>query len=638
VRVRIRTIVALCVAAVCVAALAADDAVWEPFGPIELKGDTFETLKHRITVGKSGLPAQIVIKADPRDLPLEKRGGKVSDAELVALGRGPQFRSPMRLVAVVEGRRIEGWAAAPAKLKAQGKSELEYSSTVTVGPFKVELVTRYDCDGSMTCELTYTGAGGEADGLELVMELAGPVDLAWPGLPAGTKPGAVPAAQLVAALPGGSDKTVWSSAERKGGSFVPYLFFGSADRGFTWLCDSDKGWVLDPKQPAISIERDKAGQITWRVRFVNRRTKAKGKRAVKFALLTHPASPKQKSYRRRQWLAWEADGAVVKGDALGGKGPDSVDGLGRTTLAARERMKEACRKLSAENKANDTVLGGLTASALEAYASRLELSGAAAAWMASAEKDGVSLYPASMFRALAGTCKGLSVRVQPNVRKIVSPGDSPSFDRQMLGRALVHDVGVDLKGLAQPVHFVRLVNALDEFGFFEDEGTEMIPYWRNANLVRYGEAWEGENAFALTEENPAARVYVTVFRRPFERKGRKGYKAMFVVMNESDQAVRDRFYVFEPGRIFGGPNRMTAKEIVESYEFRAIPRDSDWRKGKVLARQSGRGGASFAALMDMEDKGVVLAADSKGQDAEIYGPLFVRAHNYRVLYGYWIRR
>jgi hypothetical protein len=54
--------------------LGLDDVVWEPFTPMVVKTDGFETLKHQFTISPLGLPAQISIKADPRELPLEWRG------------------------------------------------------------------------------------------------------------------------------------------------------------------------------------------------------------------------------------------------------------------------------------------------------------------------------------------------------------------------------------------------------------------------------------------------------------------------------------------------------------------------------------------------------------------------------------
>ena len=42
---------------------------------LKLKGNTFETLKHTITIDPSGLPAQVSIKPDTRELPLELRAG-----------------------------------------------------------------------------------------------------------------------------------------------------------------------------------------------------------------------------------------------------------------------------------------------------------------------------------------------------------------------------------------------------------------------------------------------------------------------------------------------------------------------------------------------------------------------------------
>ena len=96
-----------------------DDRVWEPFTPIRPTRGGFETLKHRFTVDKSGLPAQIEIKPDARELPLETRRSRWRQraGTLMAIGRGRQFRAPMRLEAVVDGRLAEvnaRWSPKPA--------------------------------------------------------------------------------------------------------------------------------------------------------------------------------------------------------------------------------------------------------------------------------------------------------------------------------------------------------------------------------------------------------------------------------------------------------------------------------------------------------------------------------------------
>jgi hypothetical protein len=140
-----------------------DDVVWEPFTPIETAEKGFRTLKHRFTLDDSGLPSQIYIVPDEREMPLEKRGagGGLSDAELVPLGRGPQLRAPMRIEAVVGGRRSIAKVVEPARLTRQWKSEVEYTSRLDAGGVPVDLVTRYDCDGSMHAGMTVAKTADE---------------------------------------------------------------------------------------------------------------------------------------------------------------------------------------------------------------------------------------------------------------------------------------------------------------------------------------------------------------------------------------------------------------------------------------------------------------------------------------------
>ncbi|HUU60673.1 MAG TPA: hypothetical protein VMZ50_14125 [Phycisphaerae bacterium] len=613
-----------------------DDVVWWPFTPVEVKANVLETRKHRITVDPSGLPAQITIKPDPQDLPLAKRDpkAKVTGAELAELGRGPQLRAPMRLEVDVGGTRSAGSVVAAAAPTRQWNSEIEYASKLKVGPIDAELVTQYDCDGAVTVRLTYS-ATAKVDSFELVMELGGVVDMACAGLPAGGKPGEVPYEKLDVTL-SGEEGVIWDSAKdaaaaRGGGPLVRYLYVGSGDRGFTWLCDEAKGWALDAKVPAMTLERDKVGQVTWRVKFINHAERVSGRRTVEFALLTHPAKPKEKGFRRVQWLTWRAPGDRPAGSPKGYR-PDSVDGIGRTTLAARKQMKQAARALAAGKADNRTLLWARTAQALESCARDAEMTGSAAADMLSREKDNVALYPISLFRFMAATSTGLTARIRSNPAALVRPGDDPRPGRIILGRALLHDIGVDPGGLVQPLHFVRLVKVLKEFGYFEDDNTEVIPYWRGKHVVRYGEAFETGSEFEVTKKDPYARVHVTVYRRPVldGRGGSRGYHAMFVIMNESDQPVRERLFILDPARVFGGANRLMGSAVVRTYDFSRIEGlvpTSDWRKGNV------EGIAKWRVLKDLEDGGLVRENTSRGRRGEIYGPLHVLPHDYRIVYG-----
>ncbi len=283
-----------------------NDVVWEPFTPIARLPDGFETLKHRMAVDASGLPAQITIKADPRELPLEARDAPTPppDPQLVALGRGPQLRAPLRLEAVIGGQRVAARVIKPATLVRAGQSEFEYAAELTLGELPVKLLARYDCDGALRCTLDY---GGDREvtvqALEMVMDIAGLVDLKLTA----NKGGGMAAADVwECSLPGG-EGVVWDSTatvlpDLYYSHFIPWLWFGSGDRGFTWFCDSDRNWSLGRDSSSMTLERNRGGEVTWRVKFVSQETRVKGARRIVFHLLTHPDKPKPADARTLAWL------------------------------------------------------------------------------------------------------------------------------------------------------------------------------------------------------------------------------------------------------------------------------------------------------------------------------------------------
>jgi hypothetical protein len=724
-----------------------DDVVWEPFTPLQKTADGLETLKHRITLTPLGLPAQVFIKPDPRELPIERRGAgaQLADAELVAIGRGPQLAAPMRLQAAAGGKRHEAQVVQPAKLVREWKSEFQYASKLKVGPLDVALDTQYDCDGAMRVRMTYGAPQPvEVEAFEMLTDLNGLFDLAVSAMHGGGMAGPD---RWECTLPA-SDGVVWDSAsvelpELYYSHFVPWIFFGSGDRGFTWFCDSDRQWLLDRDGSAMTLERDGKGHLTWRVKFVNHKTTVQGNRTIEFNILTHPAKPKPEDFRKIAWFyqgdTWAAGYAVepieLDEDYLKQRWHEAASapkdmpyeqaakwrkdtppwtrygrwrnvgvcpeldqmwedkavyflerqirvgrrdgwwwdeywptGFGRSdnlamgnaylrdpatvgenelpwqsaylTTYMRDTQKRLARVFAANNVPQRSYhWANNSATTYESFAWDCQLVEEAGSDHRSFELDNVTVFPIPLVCYLSHNYTGLVARLAPrnawpnNV--ISTPGDDKRLDRQLFGRALLNDIGVLFQGphgcIQQGEQAVRILNALARFGFFEDEGTEYLPYWRNGALVRYGEAWEEQGAFNVTAQNPAARVKVSVFRRPMERDGRKGFEAMFVLMNHHDEAVRERLYVLDPTRIFGGPNRLTAQETIGGYDFGAIPTDGDWRKEKVLGLHK-----DYAALQDMEDTGVVRAADNKGQAGEIYGPIHILPHDYRIVYGYWL--
>jgi hypothetical protein len=382
---------------------------------------------------------------------------------------------------------------------------------------------------------------------------------------------------------------------------LTHAFLGSGDRGFTWLTPGPAGYAVDAKQPTMLVERDKQGAAAWRIAIVNTPTQTKEPRTVTFALLVHPAKARPSGRRVEQWKPWA--------------GAPSAPAL----------------EWAARKPGLDMVLAD-AATVHEAFAARALLEGPAGGDAASAAATLADTFPIGLFRYLAAPHTGLSAQLRTNAGKLAGPGASPACDRMAIGRALLHDIGLDARGLGQRAAAANFVRALDAFGYFKDDGkTEFLPYWRAGDIVRYGEAFKRGNVFEVSEENPMARAHVSVFLRPSAANPAK-LQALFVVVNENDKPAREQFYVLKPERLFGGPNALTPGAIIKDWDFSGIPEDSDWRRGSMIGSVSRPEGAGQFVLKDVEDGGFVTLA-SMGGGMEIYGKLFVPARGVRLLLG-----
>lgn len=739
--------------------LGLDDVVWEPFVPIEKVRGGFETLKHRFTVDRSGLPEQISIKADPRELPLEKRQAKakVTAAELIAIGRGPQLRRPMRLEAVIDGKRLEAKVRKKAKLVRQWKSEFEYAASLVLGPLDIDVTTQYDCDGSMRSRVSYSSDKPvKVDALELVMDVAGQFDLALSSMRGGGMTGADVWECTLPNKPG----VVWDSATQAPpdlyySHFVPWLWFGSGDRAFTWFADSDEHWLLDRDGSAMTLERDAAGNLTCRAKFINHPATVEGKRTIEFNILTHPSKPKPKAFREVAWLyrggAWAdefpgADLQKSEKDLLGKarvmaaslsglprdapeeevlkwrlekppywrfyqlrstsnvtnlpeKRPETEEGrykerwrertggtgmdqsfedkftyyferhvrIGRrhgwwwdetwptyrstnvaegnayfrdpATVKKDElpwqdgflttHMRNMFKRLAREFKRNNVPLRNYlwannSATCFEAFAWDTMLVEECGSDHRTFEVDVTTQFPNSLYRYMSHNFTGLVARIVPG-HVAAREGDDRRLDRQLLGRALINDIGVAFDGphgyFRQSEQGVRLINALKRFGFFKNDGIEMLPFWRNRDIVRYDFDPRAENDSIITQL--AGSIHVAAYRRPLDG-GRQGYKALIVIMNESRKPAQAAIRLLAPERLLGGPNTLTAKEVRAGA---SLPAEiADWW-AKLANRK-----ADARVLMDLESGDIVERIDGV---EEAYGPVHVPYHDYRILYGHY---
>ncbi|MDP6359893.1 MAG: hypothetical protein QF473_32560 [Planctomycetota bacterium] len=217
---------------------------------------------------------------------------------------------------------------------------------------------------------------------------------------------------------------------------------------------------------------------------------------------------------------------------------------------------------------------------------------------------------------------GLITTLIPD-RVVVSSGDNQRFDRQQLGLALLHDFGIIPNGnrgggrggpqgsLKHQEQGVRLVGRLDEFGFFVDANIEKLPFWRNDDYVRMGDM-----------PGDKSKVRVTVYRRPLDSG--KGYKALFVILNESETDIALPLDIRDSKRVLGGQNTQKHSNILAGTEVPGVLQAA-WTEVIKDLQDS-------PALMDLETGVAITRIADKG---ERYGPLLVPYHDYRVLYGYF---
>jgi hypothetical protein len=586
---------------------------WEDLPPLKLDGTAAHAAKVSVELADSGLPAQLTIQADASELPLELRGKAVGEAPaevLAAIGRGPQLRVPVRIEAVADGKTSQAVARRAAALVARDDGSAVAESVLAVAGVSIEVRTIVMKDGSLLFELAC--GGGVIDSLALVVEPSGPVDTVVAGDPGAealrTDLGAL-------ALPL-EDGIVWGNATGTEGpaaaagavapGVVAHAYVGSGDRGFTWLADHDGGWINDPRQPMMTIERDKDLRPTWRMMLVNTRATLGADRRFRFALLTHPSRTRPGDARRRAWLDWPAKavaapatGLTIDARAAGGAAVQRADGA---------TVYEAVCKLSL-------------------------LAGSAGGLAASRDLTIAGTFPMPLFRFLSGRHTGVPARLAPGVGEPFRPGMSRSCDRAALGRALLHDIGIDVSKLAHVTDGARVAAALQRMGAFDaDGGTEFIPYWRADRILRLGQRFERNNRFEITEDDPLADVYVSVYRRRIEGGA---MKSLIVVVNEGDEPVRDFLYLLDTETLFGGPNTFEAVDCVDGWDMALIPPDSDWSRSRLRSSVLDHGGSKGAprtSLRDEEDDGFVrLHALKDGQ--EIYGLLFVPPKSFRLLSG-----
>jgi hypothetical protein len=613
---------------------------------ITLSNRVVVTPRHQFTVDDTGLPAQLEIRMLTNDIPLVWRATKERPATLLKqIGRGPQLAAPMRLEAIVDQEAVPARGDAPAELKTTDAG-VEATGSWQAGKLKGGLRLVYARDGSMTGEVTYEAKGVDLDRLDLVLELSGPVDTAMAGNPVEAVADKAPLPASFGTL-GPAAGIVWSDGASPAGDGgrqkgpIGHFFLGNGDRGFTWLAHGQDGFSIGGKEPSMTVVRKGEGSVVWKIALANQSPGGGAKKAC-FTLLTHPAGVKADDRRLRQWQPCAEKAATF--------------GL---TAAARSAAAGSNRVVRAD-----------AASVCETGASCALLEGLAGGEALTAGATLADRFPLGLFRYLAVPYTALAVQLRPNAATLTSAGASPGADRMALGRALLHDIGVDVSGLARRMEAANVLRALDEFGYFEGDGqTEFLPYWRTEGIFQLGEKFEADAGFAVTTENPTARTKVSAFIRPTAPELVNGRsfirrKTLFVLVNEGTNTVREYFYIWNPNYVFGGPNRLQAEQIYSQLDFSRIAPDGDWQRNRVertlpelVKSRAGRGTGlaksngeitrnHMSELMDVESGGMVRMAEREVQFAkkfygdnfvkngfQLYGPVYIPPRGMRLLMG-----
>ncbi|MCC7350886.1 MAG: hypothetical protein IT446_09975 [Phycisphaerales bacterium] len=95
--------------------------------------------------------------------------------------------------------------------------------------------------------------------------------------------------------------TVWDSGKLLNtsgmiGNFKPMYWLGNEDRGLCWFGESDKGWSLDEKLPALQVIRD-GDEVILRVHFVNKAFLLDKPRTIAFGIQATPVKPMPNGWR-----------------------------------------------------------------------------------------------------------------------------------------------------------------------------------------------------------------------------------------------------------------------------------------------------------------------------------------------------
>lgn len=560
----------ICLLLVLMASLAAADG-------LALDGRRLTGPRQVLTLAESGLPEQVSIAAQVHELPLEHRAkpDQVKAEVLKAIGRGDQLTAPMTLVASIGGKTVPAQVVQAGELGQDGNGAGLVTTALGFAEVKATLTTRYTADGSLRLSLDVTASPTVVDALDLLIPLGGLDTLACAATDGSLRAFLLPASEGVIFGDQGDDLPR-GEAPLQGRPLA--WFVGDGDRGLACFPENIEAWGLDPAASLVRAERDSAGALSLRLRLINRSGPVvAGVRT--WTLVFLPSHRADAGDRGRAWLD-----------------------LGETT-APKIPITASARPAAGIVPAEAAAFFGTGDLAIIA--------------------GNTQALPPALLRFLACTHSGLPVRIV----------DPPSEDQKasaILGRALVHGIGVDVRSLRERSEALAVVRHLKAFTALDAGGAvEFIPWWRAASVVRFGTPAQSGDAFALETSDPLQAVRCAIYRR---RNG-KGTEVLIALVNDGDVPLRENLHLLAPKSLLGAGNALTYATLAQTWDYSRLPTDSDWSADNILHRPS-RGDGRFSklstVLQDVIDGSPVRLAGIEG-GAEVYGVVYLPPRSMRLL-------
>lgn len=253
------------------------DKVIPPWTPIKVKKNTVAVWGRETTFGDNGLPASIKSQGD----------------ELLA--------APLKLEGEIGGQPAAWTTGKPVTVTRAEAGVVETAASGKLGTLPVRVVTRTDYDGFTQLTLEFAPEGRtEVGSLRLAIPLAGLVDTISVTGGGGRMP------DLAGELPKG-EGVLWATSRGLPnvagirGKYIATAYFGNGERGLSYTCWSDQGWLLEDAKDTADIRRVN-GVPQLVLHLANTARAIATPRVLTFALQATPVRPMTPGYRQEKGL------------------------------------------------------------------------------------------------------------------------------------------------------------------------------------------------------------------------------------------------------------------------------------------------------------------------------------------------